>query len=157
MYVGLFDALLDTISTWPEFSVHYEKLCRFREDLVEKWHQVHDVNPEHFNTLVHNDIWPPNVMLKGANNSKETPFENIIFIDFQNTFWCSPAIDMHFFLNTSACESLRPHRFDELVEFYHTYLVSFLKQLKYKGHIPTWVEFHGQYQERMLLCTLEFC
>lgn len=150
MYTGVFDALLDTISKWPEFSVYHEKMSRFRKDLVEKWHQVLDVNPKHFNTLVHNDLWPPNVMIKGVNSSEVAPFENIIFIDFQNTLWGSPTLDLHLFLNMSVCESFKPNRFDELVEFYYSHLVNLLKQLKYNGHIPTWTEFHAQYLDRKL-------
>lgn len=151
MYTGMFDALLDTISKWPEFSDNYAKMSRFRTDLVEKWHQALDVNPNHFNALVHNDLWPPNIMITGASSSEAAPFENITFIDFQNTLWGSPALDLHLFLNMSVCESLKPDRFDELVEFYHSQLVSYLQQLKYEGHVPTYVEFHSQYLERKLL------
>lgn len=156
MYAGNFDALLHTISTWPEFSVYYEKLRLIRKDIVEKWRKIYDVNPKHFNTLNHDDIWPPNVMLKGANLSEEAYFEDVILIDFQMCFWSSPTIDLYFFLNTSVSDIFRPRRFDELVEFYHTNLTNFLNQLKFKSHIPTWPEFHAQYQERKLLGKHEF-
>lgn len=151
MYSGMFDALLDTISKWPEFSDYHAKMSHFRTDLVEKWHQALDVNPNHFNALVHNDLWPPNIMIMDGNLSEEAPFENITFIDFQNTLWGSPALDLHLFLNMSVCESLKPDRFDELVEFYHSHLVRYLHRLNYQGHIPTYVEFHSQYLERKLL------
>lgn len=145
------DALLDTISTWPDFSAYYEKLRRVRMDVIERWRKTYDVNQNHFNTFVHDDLWPANIMMTGVKPSEETPFENVVFIDFQLSFWASPTIDLHFFLNTSVCDSYRPHRFDELVESYHECLVSYLKQLKFKGHIPTWTEFYAQYQERKLL------
>lgn len=151
MYLGMYDALLDTISTWPEFSVYYKKMTRFRKDIVEKWHQALDVNLKHFNTLVHNDLWPPNIMIKGGCSSEEAPFENITFIDFQNTLWGSPALDLHLFLNMSVCESLKPDRFDELVEFYHSHLVGCLQRLKYNGHVSTWTEFHSEYLERKIM------
>lgn len=151
VFGDIFDALLDTISTWPDLSVYTEKLRRVRRDVVERWHQCYDVNPNHFNTFIHDDVWFPNIMLKSESPSEEAHFENIIFIDFQMCFWSSPTIDLHFFLNTSVSESFRPHLFDELVEFYHKHLIEFMKQLKYKNHIPTWTEFHKQYQERQLL------
>lgn len=151
MYTGMYDALLDTISTWPEFSIYHQKMSRFRKVIVEKWHRALDVNPKHFNALAHNDLWPPNIMIQGASSSEEAPFENISFIDFQNTLWGSPALDLHLFLNMSVCESLKPNRFDELVEFYHSHLVNYLQQLKYEGHIPTWREFHAQYLDRNIM------
>lgn len=157
MYVGNFDALLETISTWPEFSKYTEKLRRVRENIVERWNKIYDINPIHFNTLIHDDLWAPNVLVKENNPSEEQPFENVIFIDFQMTCWNSSTIDLYFFLNTSVCESFRPHCFDELVEFYHQHLVRYLKDLKYKQHIPTWPEFYEQYQERKLLSMFMCC
>lgn len=151
MYAGTFDALLDTISTWPDMSVYSEKLHRVRADVIERWRKTYDVNPNHFNTLVHDDLWPTNIMITGVKPSGEPPFDNVVFIDFQLCFWASPTIDLYFFLNTSVCDSYRPHCFDELVAFYHKCLASYLKQLNFKGHIPTWTEFHAQYQERKLL------
>lgn len=156
MYAGMFDALLDTIAEWPEFSIYHAKMSSFRAHLVEKWHQALDVNRNHFNALVHNDLWPPNIMIKsGRTVDDEAPFENITFIDFQNALWGSPALDLHLFLNMSVCESLKPSRFDEFVEFYHSHLVSVLRQLKYEGHIPTWSEFHSQYMERNVMGNFE--
>lgn len=151
MYAGNFDALLETISAWPDFAKYAEKLRLVREDVVERWRRIYDVNPNHFNTLIHDDFWPPNIMLKINSATDEQPLENVVFIDFQMTFWSSPTIDLYFFLNTSVCEAFRPHRFDELVQFYHQNLVHFLQRLNYKRHIPTWPEFHEQYQERNLL------
>ncbi|KAJ6627590.1 hypothetical protein Bhyg_17132 [Pseudolycoriella hygida] len=158
MYSGMYDALLDTVSSWSDFSKYHEKMIRFREHFVEKVHQALDVNPEHFNALVHNDLWPPNIMVKdGGNSSEEEPFESITFIDFQNTLWGSPTVDLHLFLNMSVSESYKPNRFDELVEFHHSQLVNYLHQLKYKGHIPTWSEFHSQYLQRNVLAFVATC
>ncbi|XP_037048727.1 uncharacterized protein LOC119083172 [Bradysia coprophila] len=157
MYKGLFDALLDTISSWPEFSSYHEKLSSFRKNLPERWHQALDLNPNHLNALVHNDLWPPNIMIRGETISVDAPFENITFIDFQNTLWGSPAADLHLFLNMSMCESLMPDRFDELVEFYYSQLVSVLRKLNCKCIIPTWTEFHSQYFDRKFLAFIASC
>lgn len=149
MYAGVFDALIDTISTWPDLSDYCEKLRRI--DVIERWRQTYDLNSNHFNTFVHDDLWPSNIMLTGVNPSVENPFENVVFIDFQLCFWASPTIDLYFFLNTSMRDEYRPHRFDELVQFYHTCLMNNLKRLNFKGYIPTWPEFFAQYKERNFL------
>lgn len=90
-------------------------------------------------------------MVKGTSSSDGEPFGNIIFIDFQNTFWGSPTVDLHVFLNTTVHETFLPQKFEELVEFYHTNLTQFLKELKYKGQIPTWPEFYKEYHERKIV------
>lgn len=87
-------------------------------------------------------------MVKFKEKPNETEIEDVIFIDFQYTCWNSPANDLQFFLNTSLKESLRPSGFDELIEFYHQHLVTFLKRLAYKKHIPTLDEFRAQFFER---------
>lgn len=78
----------------------------------------------------------------------ESEIEEMRFIDFQYSCWASPTIDLHFFFNTSLHESLRPHRFDDLIEFYHEHLSNFLKCLGYKKHTPTLDEFKQQYLDR---------
>lgn len=151
MYSGNFDALLDAISNWPDLSKYSEKLQRIRTDIVERWRRIYDVNANEFNTLCHDDLWPPNILVKMNDAPDENVIENAVFIDFQFCFWSSPTIDLHFFLNTSVCDAFRPERFDELVEFYHQCLSDLLKRLNYKEHIPTWDEFRGQYHERKML------
>lgn len=151
IYVGHFDCVLEVISVWPDFVKYADKLKRIRNDIKERWRKAYDVNPNHFNSLSHDDIFCPNIMLKFSNQFNEIAFENVALIDFQFAFRASPTTDLYFFLNTSVNESFRPHCFDELVEFYHGHLAQFLEKLEYKNHIPTWPEFREQYQGRRFL------
>lgn len=141
--------MIEIISEWSDFTVYAEKLRRLRGELLERAYQTNDINPNHFNTLIHDDLWSTNLMIKPENRTPAQPFENVMLIDFQFAFWSSSTIDLHYFLNSSVCESLRPHHFVEFVKFYHQQLVGLLKRLKYKKTIPTWTEFHAQYQDRM--------
>lgn len=83
-----------------------------------------------------------------VNGQTVTSIENVILIDFQYACWTSPAIDLHYFLNTSLQESLRPERFDELIAIYHAHLVDCLERLEYKNHIPNCDQFKQQYHEK---------
>lgn len=74
--------------------------------------------------------------------------ENMIFIDFQYSCFTSPAIDLHYFFNTSLQESLRPNRFDELIAFYHGHLVTYLTRLEYGKAIPNLDQFKQQYLDK---------
>lgn len=157
LYLTQFDALIEVIESWPEFSVYTAKLHRLRPHLVEKLRTVFDVNPNHFNTLIHGDMWINNLMMKLAKHSDENNgdafdqgVEDTIFVDFQYSCWASPTIDLHFLFNISLHESLRPNSFDKLIEFYHEHLSNFLKCLGYKKHIPTLDEFMQQYLDRIL-------
>lgn len=74
--------------------------------------------------------------------------ENMIFVDFQYACWTSPAVDLHYFLNTSLHESLRPDRFDEFIVYYHGHLEIYLKRLGYKKSIPNLNQFKQQYHDK---------
>lgn len=147
-FMGNYDAALETISSWPDYSVYADKLRRIRNEVIERWRCTYDFKSNHFNSLNHDDLFAPNLMLKLKSQSEEVAFENVIFIDFQFAYWSSPTTDLHFFLSTSLNESLRIHCFKELLEYYHKNLVEFLQKLNYKQHIPTWPEFYEQYQEK---------
>lgn len=161
-YYAQLDVIIEVLSSWPDF-VHYaRKLRRLRNDIVEKGCQMFDPNPNHFNTLNHGDFWLNNVMIKHQTNTNlddndRSTFENVVFIDFQDSCWASPAIDLHYFLNTSLCESLRPNSFNELVSFYHVHLAAALERLRYQQHIPTKDEFLAQFNARNFYGMKIFC
>lgn len=145
------EIVIEVISEWPDFAIYVEKLRRLHGNIFELGCQAYDLNLNHFNTLAHDDLWGPNFMIKTNDRLQEQPFENVILIDFQFAYWSTPTTDLYYFLNTSVKDDYRPHRFDELVQFYYEQLIDFLKRLNYKNHIPTWPEFQKQYHERQIL------
>lgn len=139
------------IAKWPDFAAHTDKLRRLRDNLMEKGRQAFDANPKHFNTMIHGDMWTNNLMMKYGNIDGETEqsmVENMVYLDFQFSCWTSPAIDLHYFFNTSLQETLRENYLNELIEFYHGQLANYLMRLNYLGHIPTLDEFQKQFLEK---------
>lgn len=150
-YYLQFDAMIETISTWPDFNQYTEKLRQLRETLIEKGCQMFDLNLNHFNSLSHGDLWLNNIMIKTNDDNmekSESPFENVMFIDFQDSCWTSSTLDVHYILNTSLCETLRPNSFHELVEYYREELSVTLKCLNYQKHIPNRAEYFEQFNGR---------
>lgn len=143
-YSTLLDALIETISIWTDFEYYTKKLRSFRSKLIENGQKTFDASENEFNTLIHGDFWTNNIMLKFTNNDSKI-FENVALIDFQFCCWTSPAIDLHYFFNTSLNEHLRLHQQDELLQYYHEILSSTLKRLNYQKHVPTLQEFRLQF------------
>lgn len=153
-YLTQLDALIETISKWENYEYYVEKLRKFKPHLVEKGRTAFDPSPNHFNTLIHGDIWKNNVMLSHDENGR---LDNAVLIDFQFNCWTSPAMDLHYFLNTSLTEDLRRNNLDELIQYYHGQLVDALKRLGYQKHVPTLHEFHVQFAEKMFYGTYIRC
>lgn len=151
------DSLIESIADWPNSSRYVPKLQKLRPNIVERGCKMFDANSDHFNTLNHGDFWLNNIMVKQKETirsleaecqSLSSGIDDVIFIDFQDSCWSSPAIDLHYFLNTSLCESDRPQAFNELIDVYHGELTRVLKNLKYSKSIPTLREFHEQFNAR---------
>lgn len=149
--IGNFDAVLDAISKWPDFSVYTDKFRRIQSEFVERYRRTYDFNPNNFNTLIHDDVYCPNLMIRSTNPSAETPIDNVILIDFQFVHWTSPTIDLHCFFSTSLSDDIVPQCFNELIEYYYGHLVETFEKLKFKNAIPSCADIKAQYQDRKFI------
>lgn len=144
LYLSLLDPLIEVISKWNDFSYYTKKLTNLRSTLAENGKKSFDAKPHQFNTLIHGDIWVNNTMF--TYNAKNEP-EKMVLVDFQFCCWASPAVDLHYFFNTSLTDELRSNNQDELLQFYHSELHRMLTSLQYGKHIPTMHEFYVQFVE----------
>lgn len=136
--------MVEVISEWPELMKYVEKLKKFRSRFIEKAIHTYKADPSHFNTLIHGDMWANNLLVKfGIVNE-----EDLIFVDFQFSCWTSPAIDLHHFIHSSTCETVRHNHVDELIKFYYHQLVQLLLDFKYELGIPTLQQFKEQYRQK---------
>lgn len=56
-FITQFDVMLEVVSTWPDNKHYMEKLQRLRNNLLEKGAKTFDPQPNHFNTLIHGDMF----------------------------------------------------------------------------------------------------
>lgn len=146
-FLSQFDALIDVTSEWSDFESYAMKLRQFRDNLMTKEREAFQINPKHFNTLIHSDLWMNNIMIKKSN---ENQLENMIFIDFQFSAWASATIDLHHLISSSLAESVRQNHLNELIASYHSCLVSLLAQLDYSKSIQSLREFQQEFNERSI-------
>jgi aminoglycoside phosphotransferase (APT) family kinase protein len=91
-----------------------------------------------FQCLSHGDGWLNNMMFKSADGN----FIDCKMLDFQLSYWGSPAADLIYLLISSVADDVKVAHFDELIEFYHEVLVDSLTKLNYEHQIPTLCELH---------------
>lgn len=144
-YLSNFDAISELITSLPEFGHLRDKLSKLRSKFIERSYETLDPDPNHFNTLVHGDLWTNNFLLQYDGLIENVQLKNVVFIDFQYSCWTSPAIDLHYFLNSSLQEDVRSNHIDDLVEYYYNELTALLQKLDYKQFIPTLEKFQQEF------------
>lgn len=142
-FAPFFENMLEVCANFagscPELGSYYkDKLLKLKPHVMDYAAKLHDYNPEYFHTLIHGDFWINNVMLRYDESKNITDLK---LIDFQFCNWANPAIDLHYFFNTSLQNELRLNAQDELIQYYHRVLSETLKDLKYSAKIPSLHEF----------------
>lgn len=87
-----------------------------------------------FNCLLHGDAWLANILFK---YDSEGQLEDCRFIDFQQSVYTSPVIDLMHLIFTSAQTDIKLFNIESFVKFYHVHLVNSLHDLNYQNEIPT--------------------
>lgn len=87
-----------------------------------------------FSTLIHNDLWTNNVMIKMIDG---TPQKSII-VDFQGIEYGSPAHDLIFFLYSSVSLPVLRNGINFLIEYYF----NIFKETLIKLNVPNLIEFN---------------
>ncbi|KAM7361509.1 uncharacterized protein ACRADG_012407 [Cochliomyia hominivorax] len=137
--------------TCPELGAYYhDKLMKLKPYVVEYATRAYNNNTNHFYCLTHGDLWINNMMMQYDEGKS---LKDVLLIDFQLCNWSSPAVDLHYFLNTSLESKLQldVHALDALVQHYHSVLTETLKNLKYEGYVPSLHELQVQLEEGRFL------
>jgi Ecdysteroid kinase-like family len=108
------------------------------------------MTPKHdgFNCLTHGDAWLPNILFHYDSNSQLTDCQ---FIDFQQSVYTSPAVDLINLIFTSAETETKFQNFEFFVKFYHERLIKELKLLQYSKKVPTLKELYLDVLDRGFL------
>lgn len=56
-YCTQLDVLMEVVSTWEDSEYYTEKLHRLRGNIMDKGAKAFDPEPNHFNTMIHGDMF----------------------------------------------------------------------------------------------------
>jgi thiamine kinase-like enzyme len=113
--------------------------------IFNSWYIVPEPMKCGFYVLNHGDNWINNLLFK---LDSEGSAEDVKLIDYQFSYFGSPAGDLFYFLITSLADDVKAKHFDELIEYYHGELVSDLRKLNYSESIPTLDEIYQDLLEK---------
>ena len=103
---------------------------------------------DQFNCLTHGDAWLANILFQYDSQGQ---LRDVQFIDFQQSVYTSPAIDLISLIFTSAETETKLENFEVFIKIYHEQLVEALNLLKYNKKIPTLKELYLETLDRAFL------
>lgn len=146
MYLSNLEVLTEEVASWIDWDLSdyfASKLKSFQQNLIENGCKAFDYNEIDLNVFLHGDFWTNNIMFTYDDENK--PSEAII-IDFQYSFFGSAALDLLYFLFSSASDHLRIEKMEELVQFYYYELRNLLEKFKYDvKKLPSLLNFQAEY------------
>jgi thiamine kinase-like enzyme len=150
----LFEGYLKIIREFQSVVSEFEEFSRISK-IVSTWVPEVMINSfflattpfkNGFKILNHGDDWLNNLMFKFNSDGTET--EEVKLLDYQMSYWGSPAGDLFYFLISSVQDEFKAKHFDEFIEFYHSELVTSLKKLNFDQYIPTLSELWSELLEK---------
>ncbi|KAM7362729.1 uncharacterized protein ACRADG_013297 [Cochliomyia hominivorax] len=141
MFMAFKEPFLNNLKNFENGEKYRESMAHFFDNLVELFIRGRKFLNGYFSVLNHGDSWSNNILFK---YSAEGKLEETLFVDFQNTNWGSPAMDLYYFIISSVQIDIKLTHFDYFIRYYHEHLTKHLKLLEYPLVIPNLREFHMQ-------------
>ncbi|EDV49486.1 uncharacterized protein LOC6553970 [Drosophila erecta] len=115
------------------------KLEKALDGLTMELMKLGVIDPTEFNALNHGDCWMNNLLFKMDSNGA---LEDMVFVDFQNPKYGTPAMDLLYFIMTSVQIEYKLDYFDFFIRHYHEQLLKHLDILGFTGRKPSLRELH---------------
>ncbi|XP_069690934.1 uncharacterized protein [Periplaneta americana] len=140
------------VETWPDYKDKFaRKLHNIGDTALKQWILETKRKDEEFNVLCHGDLWFNNMMFRYSEDTGEV--EEVRFVDFQLTHYTSPAVDLQYFMHTSASAEVLEHS-ELLIQEYHNTLCEILTLLKHPHLQPTMSLINEELEKRSRFAVL---
>ncbi|XP_016964700.1 uncharacterized protein LOC108034332 [Drosophila biarmipes] len=148
MFGGFLKGLVKSSTAWPGF----EKITKNLQRLLDNFRSVcasaaKPKEGDRYVVLNHGDMWTNNFMYAYENASEPAVPTRAIFVDFQLSFYGSPACDLNFFLNTSIKLELLKERREDLIKVYYAAFKDALEYARFED-IPTFEDLQYELRSR---------
>ncbi|XP_073832379.1 uncharacterized protein [Musca autumnalis] len=150
MFGGYLNQLIKTSANWPGFEAITTKMQKYYDNFKNITYKLG--KPKEGDRIVvlnHGDLWTNNFMYGYEDDTQPQVPTKAIFVDFQLSFFGSPACDLNFFLNTSVQLDIIKTKREELIETYYKTFAETLEYLRYDA-IPTMDDLKYELRSREL-------
>ncbi|XP_075211947.1 uncharacterized protein LOC142319020 [Lycorma delicatula] len=113
----------DEFEKHPELRKYVESIRKVEKRIFDELVQLCKPKESEFNVLNHGDFWTNNMMFKYIDNKPV----HVIPIDLQACRYATPALDIVYFMYSSAKEEVRTEKYDDLLNIYLNKLNKYLE------------------------------
>lgn len=153
-FMRMSEGFATAVKSYGDCDVYADKIARWdKVKILTQYIEVGEPMRCGFQVLNHGDTWLNNMMFKS--DGENIPIDASL-IDFQLSYWASPAADLLMFILTSVADDIKVDHFDDFIDLYHGELVSSLNKLNYAQHIPTLAELNSDLLEKGSFSKLNF-
>uniref|UniRef100_A0AAG5CU29 CHK kinase-like domain-containing protein n=1 Tax=Anopheles atroparvus TaxID=41427 RepID=A0AAG5CU29_ANOAO len=132
-YANAIQHCIEQTERVSELGQYTSFLRSFLQSAIERESKSYQRSAAGFNVLNHGDLWQNNLLWK---YDADGAVEDVIMVDFQESFFGSPGFDLTHLLHSSANSAIQRAGFDEFVRLYTDELREAFQQFKYDGPLP---------------------
>ncbi|EDW02988.1 uncharacterized protein LOC6562378 [Drosophila grimshawi] len=148
IFGGFLKGLISVTSSWPGYEKITDHLHRFSDNFREVCVAASKPkSDDRYIVLNHGDMWTNNFMYAYENVDQPEIPTRAIFVDFQLSFYGSPACDVNFFLNTSVKLEILQQRREELITLYYKAFRNALEYARFE-QIPSYEDLLWELRSR---------
>lgn len=139
-----FSIFTEEIAKWKGFEKYAEKFKNLIPNFLQRGTEIY--NPEIDNlsmkVLNHGDFHYNNMLVKF--DSEQSSVLDVMFIDFQLSFWGTPAVDLYYLLYLVCNKEARDNHRQEIICHYYKKLVETLDKFGHMGTVPTLLDINNE-------------
>ncbi|XP_075145283.1 uncharacterized protein LOC142220179 [Haematobia irritans] len=125
----------EEIAHWKGYEEITEKMFKLAENVLQSAVEMYESHEQGFRVFNVADLWVDNLMFHINNETKDP--DNVVLLDFQLSYYGSPAMDLNYFLYGSLNENVRKVHLKYIIREYHRIFKETLDKLHYDGYIPS--------------------
>ncbi|XP_037920911.1 uncharacterized protein LOC119657857 isoform X2 [Hermetia illucens] len=136
----------EVLNTMPGYERFYPKLMKIYDNYREIALKMVEPDPENdIKVLNHGDLWVNNFLFKYDEKTQQPT--DIVFVDYQGTFFNSLGIDLNYLFATSAQVDVLKRKMELIEKYYYPVFIETLKNLEIES-IPTLQDIINQVKQR---------
>ncbi|KAJ9582753.1 hypothetical protein L9F63_022898 [Diploptera punctata] len=133
-FTNVMKSMRNEVESWDDGENYLDALKTLEIKTLDRWINAVLREDDGYNVLIHGDLWMNNMMFR---YSEKQDVQEVRFVDFQLSYITSPAIDLQYFINSSASPEVITNDYQLMIDEYYNTLCDTFKRLGHEELQPS--------------------